>query len=971
MALIHGFEQIRDEEIPELNSRAILYRHARTGAELLSLINEDENKVFGITFRTPPSDSTGVAHIMEHSVLCGSRKYPVKEPFVELMKGSLNTFLNAMTFPDKTMYPVASQNIQDFYNLVDVYLDAVFYPRIDPYTLKQEGWHYELETPEGELSFKGVVFNEMKGAYSSPEGVLAEVTQHGIYPDNTYGLDSGGDPERILDLTYAAFKNFHTRYYHPSNARIYFYGDDDPQKRLELLDVYLKEFEHSDVDSTVALQARFSQPRRVSAPYEVSEGGEEPKSMLNLAWLLPEGSDPRLSVGLSVLEHILVGTPASPLRKALIDSGLGEDLTGNGLDLGVRQMAYSVGLKGVQSENVDQVEALILATLKQLAEDGIDPDTVAASLNTVEFSLREKNTGSYPRGLMVLIQAMNTWLYDGDVYDALRIDAPLAEIKTRIQKGERVFETLLQEQFLDNAHRVTVVLEPDPGLAERRAKVEQDRLAQARAAMTAADLAAAVADTQELLRRQETPDSPDDLATIPTLALSDLDRSVRKIPAESLRLGGGEVYYHDLFTNGIFYVDLGFNLHGLPQDWLPYLPLFGHALTETGTTKQSFVQLLQRIGRSTGGIHPQLFISSAPERSTAEAWMFLRGKSMVPQAGELLAILDDVLRGARLDDRERIRQMVLEEKATLEAGMVRAGHRVINSRLRSRFDEAGFANELVGGASYLFFIRELLTKIDQDWPSVQQRFEAIRDSLISREGLICNVTLDAANWAIVQPQLADFIAGLPAQPFTYQPWTAGKFPAAEGLTIPAQVNFVGKGISLYKAGYQLSGAILAITNYLNSGWMWEKVRVQGGAYGAFNTFDQFSGVMTFLSFRDPNVINTLEVYDGTAEYLRSLELSEAERVKAIIGAIGDLDSYLLPDAKGYSSLIRRMVGSSDERRQRVRDQLLSASLADFRALGEALSAFSKDGQVVVLGSAGAIQAAAEQRPGWLEVKQVL
>jgi len=912
-----------------------------------------------------------VAHIMEHSVLCGSRKYPVKEPFVELMKGSLNTFLNAMTYPDKTCYPVASQNTQDFYNLIDVYLDSVFYPRIDPFTLKQEGWHFELESAEAEMSFKGVVFNEMKGAYSTPEDVLGRTTQHALYPDNAYGLDSGGDPTRIPDLTYAAFKDFHARYYHPSNARIYFYGDDDPQKRLELLDAYLSEFERIPVDSAVALQAKFEQPRRISAPYEVSEGGEEPRSMLTVSWLLPEGSDPALAIGLSVLEHILTGTPASPLRKALIESGLGEDLTGSGLDLGMRQMAYSIGMKGVLAENVDKVEALILDTLAQLAKEGIDPDTVAASLNTIEFSLREKNTGSYPRGLMYMLQSLNTWLYDGDPYDALRIDGPLAELKARIQAGERRFEQLIQEQILANPHRVTVVLQPDAQLAEQRAKLESERLALARAAMSEADVQQAIEDTLELRRRQDAPDSEEALATIPMLQLSDLDKQIRKIPAEKLRLGGGDVLYHDLFTNGIVYLDLGFNLHGLPQEWLPYLPLFSRALTETGTREQSFVQLLQRIGRSTGGIHSRLMISSAPERAQAEAWMFLRGKAMVAQAGELLAILNDILRGARLDDRERLRQMALEEKASLESGVVRGGHRVINTRLKAHFDEAGWVNEQLGGVSYLFFIRELVQQIEKDWPAVQERLEAIRARLFTSAGMICNVTLDGQNWAAIQPQLADFIAAQPGQAYTPVDWTRGALPPAEGLSIPSQVNFVGKGLNLYQSDYQLHGSILAITNYLHSTWLWEKVRVSGGAYGGFSTFDQYSGVMTFLSYRDPNLLATLDVYDNTPDFLRGLELNDAERTKAIIGAIGDLDSYQLPDAKGYTSLVRALLGIDDRRRQHFRDELLATSPEDFKRLGEALAAGLGGGRVAVLGAAGAIQAAAEQRPGWLEVRQVL
>jgi Zn-dependent M16 (insulinase) family peptidase len=1020
-----GFMLLREENIPELNSKGKLYWHILTGAELLSLENDDENKVFGIVFRTPPPDSTGVAHIMEHSVLCGSRKYPVKEPFVQLMKGSLNTFLNAFTFPDKTCYPVASQNLQDFYNLVDVYLDAVFYPLITPETLQQEGWHYELDNLDGAMAFKGVVFNEMKGAYSSPEGVLDEKSQQQVFPDNVYSLDSGGDPTKIPDLTYAAFKHFHETYYSATNARIYFYGDDVPQKRLQILNDYLKDLPRVQVDSSISLQPRFSQPRKVTLPYEVAarnpqvqgakrdpnagdgEEGEEPKTLLTVNWLLPEPGDPpeqgaqrdpqdqgaqrdpqdqgaqrdpTLAVGMTVLGHILTGTPASPLRKALIESGLGEDLVGRGLELASRQWFYSVGMKGVRSADADRVEGLILSTLSELAEKGIDPATIAASLNTVEFSLRENNTGRFPRGLAVMLRALSTWLYDGDPFSLLRVDAPLAAVKESVAAGKRYFESLLKDYFLSNNHRVTVVLQPDPELAQRRAAAEQQRLDQARAAMSQAELEAIAANTAELKRRQETPDSPEMLATIPTLTLADLDKQVRKIPTELVQSGDARILYHDLFTNGILYLDLGFNLHSLPQDWLPYIPLFGRALTEMGTHSQTFVQLIQRIGRATGGIDAAPFISAAPQRGPqvqgakrdpAEAWLFLRSKAMAPQAGELLGILGDILREVRLDDRERFRQMALEEKATLEHGMVQAGHRVVNTRLKSYFSEAGWANEQISGVSYLFFIRELIAQIDQDWPAILQRLEGIRTRLLNRSNMICNVTLDAAHWTALQPQLIHFLNELPGGTPRMETWQTELKPATEGLTIPAQVNFVGKAGSLYQAGYRLHGSYLAILSYLNSTWIWDKVRVQGGAYGGFCLFDQYSGVVSYLSYFDPNIETTLQSYDQTAGFLRQLQLDEAELTKSIIGAVGELDAYQLPDAKGYSSLLRHLLGVTDEWRQQIRDELLGTQPSHFQALANSLEAVSRTGLVAVLGSAEAIQAANASHPGWLEVCKVL
>ena len=979
MSASQAFELIRSEDIPELNSRATLYRHIRTGAELLSLENDDENKCFGITFRTPPADSTGVAHILEHSVLAGSRKFPLKEPFVQLMKGSLNTFLNALTFPDKTAYPVASQNLHDFYNLVDVYLDAVLYPLLDPYTFQQEGWHYEVDDPSGPLTFKGVVFNEMKGAYSSPEDLLGDAGRRASFPDNTYRFDSGGDPAQIPDLTYADFKRFHATYYSPSNARIFFYGDDDPQRRLEILEGYLKDFERVEVDSAVPLQPPFDAPRQVVLPYEVSESEEgqavEHKSYLTVSWLLPEPLDAELSIGLGVLDHILAGTPASPLRKALIDSGLGEDLAGGGLEDGLRQLFYSIGLKGIRREDAPAVEKLILDTLAGLAEAGFDPDTVAASLNTVEFALRENNTGRFPRGLAVLFRALNLWLYGGDPFAALRLDAPLAAVQQRGRGGERYFEGLLQRHFLSNPHRVTTILEPDPALATRRLAAEQARLERTRAALSATDLQALADATAELKRRQETPDSAEALATIPLLRLEDLEPHIRQITTHTVRPESADlsaVLQHDLFTNNIIYFDLALNLHTLPPEWLPYVPLFSRALTQMGTRRQSFVQLIQRIGRSTGGIRVQPFISAAPQRREAEAWLLLRGKAMLPQTGELLAIVSEILTEVRLDDRERFRQLVLEEKAGLESRVVRAGHSYAGARLAARFHQAGWAGEQTGGLSYLFFIRDLAARLEQDWPAVLDCLEGIRARLVDRSRAVASVTLDTPHWATVQPAVLDFLDALPLARSSLAEWPhARPGTGSEGWSIPSQVNYVAMAGNLYEAGYQPTGAIMAVEQHLNTSWLWDRVRVQGGAYGGFCGFDLYSGVFSLLSYRDPNLLATVDIYNQTADHLRRLQLDPDERLKSIIGAVSDLDAYQLPDAKGHTALLRHLLGISDAYRQHLRDQLLATRAEDFTALGRALEIALHDAPVAVFGSAEALSAAAQQRPGWLQIGKVL
>ncbi len=979
----HGFTLIAERELPEINTRARLFRHAKTGAELLSMENDDENKVFGVTFRTPPNDSTGVAHIMEHAVLCGSRKYPLKEPFVELVKGSLNTFLNAFTFSDKTAYPVASTNLQDFYNLVDVYLDAVFYPLIPPLTLYQEGWRYELEKPEDPLTFKGVVFNEMKGAYSSPDRVLAEESQRSLFPDHPYGFDSGGDPQKIPDLTYEQFKAFHEAYYHPSNARIYFYGDDDPEERLRRINEVLKDFGPIQIDSTIPLRARFQEPVRKVVPYDsgAQQGGQNPpKSYVTVNWMLPAIGDPETTLGLEILSHLLIETPASPLRKALIDSGLGEDLTRGGLDAELRQMVFSTGLKGVNAQDTGQVEALILETLDRLAREGIEADTIAASMNTVEFILRENNTGSYPRGLVLMLRALSTWLHGGDPFSPLAFEAPLAAIKRRVEAGEKYFERLIADHLLANPHRTTVVLEPDPELGMRREAAEKERLDAARRAMSAQDLQSLVETTRQLKARQETPDSPESLKTIPHLKLSDLDRENKCIPLDVTEMGGSQVLYHDLFTNGIVYLDVGLNLHLLSQEYLPYVPLFGRALLEMGTEKEDFVRLSQRIGRSTGGIRPATFLSTIRQRNESTAWMFLRGKAILSQGNELLQILQDILLTPRLDHRERFRQIVLEEKAGYETRLVPGGHRVVNTRLRARFNEADWAAEQMGGVSYLFFLRKLVEEVDKDWPAVLQRLQEVHSELVNREAMVFNVTVDANHWSSFRDELARFYENLPGRPSGEGPlgappagpaWEASLLAGGEGLAIPAQVNFVGKGANLYQLGYHLHGSILVITNTLHTSWLWERVRMRGGAYGAFCPFDHRSGVLTFLSYRDPNLLGTLEVYDQTAQFLGRLDLSQDELTKSIIGVISDLDAYQLPDARGYTSMLRYLAGDTEESRQRLRDQVLSTSLENFHQFAEILEMVREKGEVVVMGPAEALSAANEQIAAAQDGRQAL
>ena len=978
----YGFELLSEQRIVEYNTTAKLYRHVKSGAQALSMENADENKVFGITFRTPPPDSTGLPHIMEHSVLCGSKKYPVKEPFVELIKGSLNTFLNAMTFPDKTCYPVASQNLQDLYNLIDVYLDAVLYPRITPEILQQEGWHYELDAPDAPMTFKGVVFNEMKGAYSSPDSLIGRHSQQSLFPDTPYGLDSGGDPDVIPNLTYEQFKEFHATYYHPSNARIYFYGDDDPEERLRRLNEVLKDFDAREVPSEIPLQTYFDQPRRETIPYDAGEEqdaantvGEADeaahKGRVTVNWLLPEMSDAEAILGLRILDHALIGTPASPLRKALIDSGLGEDLTGWGIVDQFRQLIFSTGLKGIAPDDAGKVEELVLSTLEALAEDGLDADTVAASLNTIEFRLRENNSGSYPQGLMMMIFALSTWLYDQDPVLPLAFEAPLQSIKDRLAAGERYFETLIRQHFVANNHRTTVLLTPDATVRKAQEAQEADRLEQAKSAMTDADVQQVIDTAEELKRLQETPDSPEALATLPMLTLDDLEKENKTVPTDVIQSNGDTVLYHDLFTNGIVYLDVGFDLHTLPQDLLPYVPLFGACLTKIGTEREDFVKISQRIGQKTGGIWSSRVVTSTKDPAQSLAWLFLQAKSTMAQADDMLALLRDLLLTIKLDNQERFKQMVLETKSRKESGVIPGGHAIVNTRLRAHFDEAGWLNEQMSGVDGLFFTRKLADDVVNNWPAVLEKLEAIRRIFVNRNAMLCNVTLDQDNWRTFQPKLDAFLEQIPALDAAQVTWTPQPPTPFEGLTIPARVNYVAKGARLYDFGYQFHGSEMAILNYVRTTWLWEQVRVRGGAYGGFCSFDRHSGVFTYLSYRDPNLLGTLDNYDQTAQVLKDADINKEELAKSIIGAVGQLDAYQLPDAKGFSAMMRHLLGITDAERQQIRDELLATQPQDFTAFADILQQINEHGLVVVLGSKEAIDEVNAEKNNWLKVAKVL
>jgi len=991
--LTHGFALEREQTIPELAATARIYRHAKTGGRLLSLISPDENKVFGVALRTPPADSTGLPHILEHSVLCGSRKYPVKEPFVELIKGSLNTFLNALTFPDKTCYPVASANLQDFYNLVDVYLDAVFFPRLTPNTLKQEGWHYDVESAGDPLAFKGVVFNEMKGVYSSPDSLLAEYSQRSLYPDTCYGLDSGGDPERIPDLTFEQFMDFHKRYYHPCNAYAFFAGDDDPDRRLAIMDEYFSLFEapaEGEPASDIATQPPFEAPRRFVHPYaadgaaddfdadtpdagdDAPETGESgaARAMCTVNFGLPDTHNPDLSLAFEVLEHVLIGLPSSPLRKALVDSGLGEDLTGGGLETDLRQMSFSVGLKGIATAGgkaeatADAVEGLVLDTLRGMAESGLHADDIRAGINSVEFDLRENNTGSYPRGLVIFFEALATWLYDGDPLAHLPFEGPLARLKARLEAGEKVFEDLIRAHFLENTHRSLVILVPDHTLGAKREAAEAARLKAVKDALTPGELARVVEETHELRALQEAPDAPADLAKIPRLTPADLPRENARIPHEAVDLpglarGGAKTFVHDLPTSGVVYLDLGFDLAAVPDALVPLVPILGRALFEMGTKRTSFVDLSRAMAMNTGGIWAQTFVSSlrgqGPEQAVQK--LFVRGKSTADNLPSLLDLMAEVLNDADFSDSARLGKIILESKARREQRLIPSGHALAATRLKARTGVAQAMNEAMGGLSALNRIRELAARMETAPDEAGRELTRLLSLLLSRRGLYVSLTTDGKTIDAALPRIAEMVGSLPDVAPAPATRAIPSLPLREGLCLPAQVNYVAAGGNARVLGQEPGAAASVVAKFLRAGYLWERVRVQGGAYGASCAYSRLSGNLVFASYRDPNVARTLDAYTGVGPYLAGLTIDPSELEKSVVGSIGDMDHYMLPDAKGFTALARELTGEDEAYRQASRESVLATSQQNFAAFGEAVRAVMHNGPVVIAGGRDALEKA--------------
>ena len=948
--ILHGFRLLKQQTVPEIDAKAYAFVHEKSGARLFFLENDDDNKVFSISFRTTPADDTGVAHIVEHSVLCGSRKYPLKEPFVELVKGSLNTFLNAMTFPDKTMYPVASRNDKDFQNLMDVYLDAVFYPSMKetPEIFQQEGWHYEIDNAEEPLRYSGVVYNEMKGALSSPDDVLENKVMLSLYPATTYGFESGGDPDAIPTLTYEDFCAFHSRYYHPSNSYIYLYGAIDIEEKLAYLDrEYLAAFDRIEPHSEIALQPSFSEMAREEGIYSISEGEKESeKTFLALSWLVGEADDAEAMLAIEILQHALWQTEAAPLKKVLMDAKLGKDVSASFEDA-LRQPYMSVIVTGSEADRADELCRLTEEAIKSLVEGGIDKTLLEASLNRIEFKAREADFGTFPKGLVYNIKIMNSWLYDADPALYLYYEELFKKMREGL-KG-RYFEEVLEKYFLKNRHRSLVVLKPSKTLASERDAALAEELEKKKAALTPEAIERIIEMNRRLKERQESPETAEALATIPLLELKDIRREVEKLPLEEREIEGCKVLFSDLFTNGIAYINLYFDAQSVPQEHIPHLFLLTELLDAVDTESHTYAELSNLANLHTGGISYEN--SAAVRNGEPDSCMPMfrvRARAFCRKLPELFAFLSEVLTESKFTDKKRLEELCGQCRAILEARVMSASQRSMAARIASYLSPAGAYNEKAM-LSFYGFIADLTDHFEERFEELSETLASLLPLVFTKGGLTVGVTLSEAEYASFTENAAEFCRRLPQAKAAPQAYRFDVRAKNEGLLSSSRVQYVGKAANFLRLGFSYTGSMSVLETILRYDYFWTKIRVQGGAYGAFTQFSRV-GFLFFGSYRDPNLKETLDVFDKTADYLAAFDVSEREMVKFIIGTISTLDTPLTPQLKGLAAQDGFLRHIKEDDRQKSRDEVLATRQEDIRALAKVVDACMKENILCVFGN---------------------
>lgn len=954
------YEILDEHRVEDVQSDGFILRHKKSGARIAILSNNDDNKVFYIGFRTPPEDETGVPHIIEHTTLCGSKKFPVKDPFIELAKGSLNTFLNAMTYPDKTVYPVASCNDQDFKNLMDVYLDAVFNPNITKYEeiFKQEGWHYELTGKDDELKINGVVYNEMKGAYSSPDEVLSSQIYRSLFPDNTYSKDSGGNPEYIPKLTYEAYLDFYHKYYHPSNSYIYLYGDMDVVERLEWLDKeYLSLYDYKKVNSEINKQPAFDEIKNVEAQYSITmDDTQENKTYLSYNRVVGDTLDEMLYQAFDVLDYALVSSPGAPVKQALIDAGIGDDVYGS-YDAGILQPVFSFVAKNANASQADEFESIIENTLKEVVKTGINKEALLAGINSSEFKFREADFGQFPKGLLFGLNCLDSWLFD-DMKPFIHLECLGTFAKLRKAVDTDYFEKLIQEYLLDNTHGSSVTVKPKRGLGNEREEALAKELSDYKASLSDEEIKKLIEDTEHLKKYQEEPSSDEDLRKLPMLTRADMKKNAMAFSNIEDELLDVKVVRHDIESNGIDYISFLFDAGDFAQSELGYLGFFTNALGLVSTEKYSYTDLANATNIYTGGISTGT--ASHPDIKDRNNFVFkfeVKLKVLEKNLDKALELMEQMLLSSDFTDTKRLGELVAQIKARLQANLSSSGHLVAAMRSMSSFSRYALYQDELKGIAFYRSICRIEKELSESPKSVSDKLAAIAKKLFARNRMLISFTGNNEAYGNAKPSLEKVIAGFNKMSAVGNQAEVHFNTAKEAFIDASQIQYVAKTGDFICEGYEYTGALRLLRIILSYDYLWINVRVKGGAYGCMNTFLR-SGESYFVSYRDPNLSDTLDVYDRIPEYIKNFSPDERDMTKYIIGTFSALDTPMNPEAKGSRSLSAYLEGITYEQIQKERNEILNAQPEDIRRLADLVEAVLKKDSICVIGNENMIKESA-------------
>lgn len=954
------YEILDEHRVEDVQSDGFILRHKKSGARIAILSNNDDNKVFYIGFRTPPEDETGVPHIIEHTTLCGSKKFPVKDPFIELAKGSLNTFLNAMTYPDKTVYPVASCNDQDFKNLMDVYLDAVFNPNITKYEeiFKQEGWHYELTGKDDELKINGVVYNEMKGAYSSPDEVLSSQIYRSLFPDNTYSKDSGGNPEYIPKLTYEAYLDFYHKYYHPSNSYIYLYGDMDVVERLEWLDKeYLSLYDYKKVNSEINKQPAFDEIKNVEAQYSITmDDSQENKTYLSYNRVVGDTLDEMLYQAFDVLDYALVSSPGAPVKQALIDAGIGDDVYGS-YDAGILQPVFSFVAKNANASQADEFESIIENTLKEVVKTGINKEALLAGINSSEFKFREADFGQFPKGLLFGLNCLDSWLFD-DMKPFIHLECLGTFAKLRKAVDTDYFEKLIQEYLLDNTHGSSVTVKPKRGLGNEREEALAKELSDYKASLSDEEIKKLIEDTEHLKKYQEEPSSDEDLRKLPMLTRADMKKNAMPFSNIEDELSDVKVVRHDIESNGIDYISFLFDAGDFAQSELGYLGFFTNALGLVSTEKYSYTDLANATNIYTGGISTGT--ASHPDIKDRNNFVFkleVKLKVLEKNLDKALELMEQMLLTSDFTDIKRLGELVAQIKARLQANLSSSGHLVAAMRSMSSFSRYALYQDELKGIAFYRSICHIEKELSESPKRVSDKLAAIAKKLFARNRMLISFTGNNEAYGNAKPSLEKVIAGFDKMSAIGNQAEVHFNTAKEAFIDASQIQYVAKTGDFICEGYEYTGALRLLRIILSYDYLWINVRVKGGAYGCMNTFLR-SGESYFVSYRDPNLSDTLDVYDRIPEYIKSFSPDERDMTKYIIGTFSALDTPMNPEAKGSRSLSAYLEGITYEQIQKERNEILNAQPEDIRRLADLVEAVLKKDSICVIGNENMIKESA-------------